>query len=84
MSSFVFLVSPMALISSRNNGYAISTPLCDQYRGDGIVSRGIGYGIKSFRVDGTDALAVFHVCSEARTYAIETSLPVLIELITYR
>ena len=28
----------------RNNGYAISTPVKDQYRGDGIVSRGPGYG----------------------------------------
>lgn len=40
--------------------------------------------MKSFRVDGTDTLAVFQVCSEARSYAIETSSPVLIELIVYR
>ncbi len=28
----------------RNNGYAISTPTSEQYRGDGIVSRAAGYG----------------------------------------
>ena len=74
----------MMLINSRNNGYAISTQVFEQYKGDGIASRGAGYGVRTFRVDGTDGLAVFHVCSEARKYAIETSSPVLIELITYR
>ena len=29
----------------RNNGYAISTPAEEQFKGDGIASRGIGYGI---------------------------------------
>ena len=29
----------------RNNGYAISTPVSDQYSGDGIVSRAPGYGM---------------------------------------
>src|SRR5262249_18292371 len=29
----------------RNNGYAISTPSREQYRGDGIAARGIAYGI---------------------------------------
>lgn len=33
----------------RNNGYAISTPTSDQYRGDGIASRGAGYGIATDR-----------------------------------
>lgn len=38
----------------RNNGYAISTPTLEQYRGDGIASRGMGYGIDTIRVDGND------------------------------
>lgn len=29
----------------RNNGYAISTPSSEQYRGDGIAGRGIAYGM---------------------------------------
>lgn len=38
----------------RNNGYAISTPTLEQYKGDGIASRGVGYGIDTIRVDGND------------------------------
>jgi 2-oxoisovalerate dehydrogenase E1 component alpha subunit len=33
----------------RNNGFAISTPIKDQYRGDGIVARAQGYGIPAIR-----------------------------------
>jgi len=32
------------LFFCRNNGYAISTPSSEQYRGDGIASRATGYG----------------------------------------
>ena len=45
----------------RNNGYAISTTTLEQYRGDGIASRGIGYGIDTIRVDGNDIFAVREV-----------------------
>ena len=38
----------------RNNGYAISTPSDEQFIGNGIASRGVGYGIKTLRVDGND------------------------------
>ena len=37
---------------TRNNGYAISTGTEDQYNGDGIASRGAGYGMRTLRVDG--------------------------------
>ncbi|VDM95394.1 unnamed protein product, partial [Onchocerca ochengi] len=33
----------------RNNGYAISTPTTEQYGGDGIGGKGIGYGIHVIR-----------------------------------
>jgi 2-oxoisovalerate dehydrogenase E1 component alpha subunit len=62
---------------SRNNGYAISTPVHDQYRGDGIASRGPGYGIDTVRVDGNDVLAVYNVMKEARKRATEESRCVL-------
>jgi 2-oxoisovalerate dehydrogenase E1 component alpha subunit len=68
----------------RNNGYAISTPTSEQYRGDGIASRGAGYGIKALRVDGNDALAVWHATRTARTLCLRDSLPVLLEALTYR
>lgn len=68
----------------RNNGYAISTPAYEQYKGDGIVARGPGYGIASIRVDGNDVLAVYNVTKAARQIAVEECKPVLIEAMTYR
>lgn len=68
----------------RNNGYAISTPTHEQYRGDGIAARGPAYGIPSIRVDGNDVLAVYNVTKAARKMCIEESRPVLIEAMTYR
>ncbi|XP_004349331.2 branched chain keto acid dehydrogenase E1 [Capsaspora owczarzaki ATCC 30864] len=68
----------------RNNGYAISTPTRDQYRGDGIASRGAGYGIDTIRVDGNDVFAVYNATKAARKFAVEQNRPVLIEAMTYR
>lgn len=69
----------------RNNGYAISTPTLEQYRGDGIASRGIGYGIDTIRVDGNDIWAVREATKKARVMALENGgRPVLIEAMTYR
>lgn len=69
----------------RNNGYAISTPTLEQYRGDGIASRGIGYGIDTIRVDGNDIFAVYEAMREARRIALtDGGKPVLIEAMSYR
>ena len=68
----------------RNNGYAISTPVTDQYAGDGIVSRAPGYGMAAIRVDGNDIFAVHAAVREARKYCLEHSAPVLIEAMSYR
>jgi 2-oxoisovalerate dehydrogenase E1 component alpha subunit len=68
----------------RNNGFAISTPTRDQYRGDGIASRGPGYGIHTLRVDGNDVLAVHEATRMARAYALRENKPVLIEAMSYR
>ena len=69
----------------RNNGYAISTPTSDQYRGDGIASRGAGYGIDTLRVDGNDIFAVRTATKEARRLALTNGgRPVLIEMMAYR
>jgi len=69
----------------RNNGYAISTPTLEQYRGDGIASRGIGYGIDTVRVDGNDIWAVREVTKKAREMALEGGgKPILIEAMSYR
>jgi 2-oxoisovalerate dehydrogenase E1 component alpha subunit len=69
----------------RNNGFAISTPTSEQYVGDGIASRGIGYGIDSLRVDGTDIFAVYEATREARRRALEDGgKPILLEFMSYR
>ncbi|KAH6981315.1 thiamine diphosphate-binding protein [Ilyonectria sp. MPI-CAGE-AT-0026] len=69
----------------RNNGYAISTPTLDQYRGDGIASRGLGYGIDTIRIDGNDIWAVREATKKAREMALQDGgKPVLIEAMTYR
>ncbi|CAM5172818.1 unnamed protein product [Eretmochelys imbricata] len=72
------------LFFCRNNGYAISTPTSEQYRGDGIAARGPGYGIMSIRVDGNDVFAVYNATREARRRAIAENQPFLIEAMTYR
>ncbi|CAI5743598.1 unnamed protein product [Peronospora destructor] len=68
----------------RNNGFAISTATAEQYRGDGIASRGSGYGIPVMRVDGNDILAVHEVTRRAREFILKENRPVLIEAMSYR
>lgn len=69
----------------RNNGFAISTSTLEQYRGDGIASRGLGYGIETIRVDGNDIWAVREATKKARELALKDGgQPVLIEAMTYR
>jgi 2-oxoisovalerate dehydrogenase E1 component alpha subunit len=79
------------LFMCRNNGYAISTPTLEQYRGDGIASRGAGYGIETIRVDGNDILAVREVTRRARELSLGLNTggdrhtkPILVELMSYR
>lgn len=73
-----------AIFFCRNNGYAISTPAEEQFAGDGIASRGIGYGVKTIRVDGNDVMAVYAATAKAREIALKHDCPVLIEAMTYR
>jgi 2-oxoisovalerate dehydrogenase E1 component alpha subunit len=68
----------------RNNGYAISTPIKDQFRGDGIVSRASGYGVHGIRVDGNDLFAVHQATKQAREFALANNKPVIIEAMSYR
>lgn len=72
----------------RNNGFAISTPVAEQYRGDGIAARGIAYGMHTIRVDGNDIWAVYEATKRAREIAVGAdgsgTKPVLVEAMTYR
>ncbi|KAK2582644.1 hypothetical protein KPH14_004923 [Odynerus spinipes] len=68
----------------RNNGYAISTPAHEQFKGDGIAAKGPSYGINTIRVDGNDVFAVHYATKAARDFCINEGKPVLIEAMTYR
>lgn len=82
--NFAATLNCPVLMFCRNNGYAISTPVKDQYRGDGIAGRGPGYGMNTIRVDGNDVFAVYNVTKVAKEYALKKNKPVLIEALTYR
>jgi len=64
--------------------YAISTPIDDQYAGDGIAVRGVAYGMPSIRVDGNDIFAIYAATKAARELIIKEKKPVCIEAISYR
>ncbi|EJC97927.1 branched-chain alpha-keto acid dehydrogenase E1-alpha subunit [Fomitiporia mediterranea MF3/22] len=72
------------LFFARNNGFAISTPASEQFHGDGIASRGPGYGVDTIRVDGNDVLAVLAATRAARERCIASGRGVLVEAMTYR
>lgn len=83
--NFAAVLGAPTLFVCRNNGYAISTPAHEQYRGDGIAGRGPGYGIPSVRVDGGDVRAVYNAVREARARALSgQGGPVLLECMSYR
>ncbi|KAG5525168.1 hypothetical protein RHGRI_031746 [Rhododendron griersonianum] len=82
--NFAAVMEAPVIFICRNNGWAISTPVSEQFRSDGIVVKGQAYGIRSIRVDGNDALAVYNATRAAREMAITEQRPVLIEALTYR
>ncbi|KAK7282662.1 hypothetical protein RIF29_11616 [Crotalaria pallida] len=82
--NFAAVMEAPVVFICRNNGWAISTPVEQQFRSDGIVVKGQAYGIRSIRVDGNDALAVYSAVHTAREMAIREKRPVLIEALTYR
>jgi len=82
--NFAATLRCQTLFYCRNNMYAISTPIDDQYAGDGIAVRGISYGMHTIRVDGNDIFAVYAATKKAREIIISEKKPVLIEAISYR
>jgi 2-oxoisovalerate dehydrogenase E1 component len=67
-----------------NNGYAVSTTLEEQSRETRMSSRGLAFGIPSFRVDGMDPVAVRVVSEKAVQLMREGKGPVMIEALVYR
>ncbi|XP_058097377.1 2-oxoisovalerate dehydrogenase subunit alpha 2, mitochondrial-like isoform X1 [Magnolia sinica] len=82
--NFAAVMEVPVIFFCRNNGWAISTPISEQFRSDGTVVKGPAYGIQSIRVDGNDALAVYNAVRAAREMAISGSKPIFIEALTYR
>ena len=82
--NFAATLRSQTLFYCRNNMYAISTPIDDQYAGDGIAVRGVSYGMPSIRVDGNDIFAIYFATKQAREMIIRDNRPVLIEAISYR
>lgn len=82
--NFAATLRSQTLFFCRNNMFAISTPVDEQYAGDGIAARGIAYGMETIRVDGNDVFAVYNAVQEARRIITEEKRPALIEGISYR
>lgn len=82
--NFAATLSCPVILFCRNNGFAISTPSSEQYKGDGIAGRGAGYGIASLRVDGTDVFAVYNATKTAREYVLKHNKPIILEAMAYR
>lgn len=82
--NFAAVLNAPVMFICRNNGFAISTKSSEQFRGDGIAPRALGYGMKAMRVDGNDALAVLAATRTLRAHILEKKEPVLLELMSYR
>ncbi|KAK7350896.1 hypothetical protein VNO77_09935 [Canavalia gladiata] len=82
--NFAAVMEAPVIFICRNNGWAISTPISDQFRSDGVVVKGQAYGVRSIRVDGNDALAIYSAVQAARQMAVTEERPILIEALTYR
>ncbi|KAL0326103.1 UNVERIFIED_CONTAM: 2-oxoisovalerate dehydrogenase subunit alpha 2, mitochondrial [Sesamum radiatum] len=82
--NFAAVMEAPVLFICRNNGWAISTPISDQFRSDGVVVKGQAYGIRSVRIDGNDTLAVYTAIRTARDMVVREQKPILVEALTYR
>lgn len=67
-----------------NNLYAVSTHVADVTGDPRLAARGPGFGIRSWRVDGMDPLAVYLAQQAAVDYMRAGKGPTLIEAETYR
>ncbi|HEY9560724.1 MAG TPA: dehydrogenase E1 component subunit alpha/beta [Anseongella sp.] len=67
-----------------NNGYALSTPIAEQYHCEQLVSRAAAYGMEATRIDGNRILEVIQTVKKARRYCINEQKPYLIECMTFR
>lgn len=67
-----------------NNGYALSTPVSEQYRCESLVYKAEGYGMEGVRIDGNNILTVYDTLKGVREYCIKYQRPYLVECMTFR
>jgi len=67
-----------------NNQYAVSTTLAEEARETRMSSRGLGFGIPSFRVDGMDPMAVRAATNKVVKLLREGKGPAVLEANVYR
>lgn len=67
-----------------NNGYGLSTPSIEQMKNQNVADKGIGYGIKSFTINGNNILEVYKTVSKIAKSIRENPEPVLLEFKTFR
>jgi 2-oxoisovalerate dehydrogenase E1 component len=67
-----------------NNGYALSTPVNEQYNCKNLVDKAQGYGIEGTQIDGNNILEVYETLKRVRDYCITNQKPFLVECITFR
>lgn len=67
-----------------NNGYALSTPVSEQFRCRQLAERAAGYGIEGLTIDGNDVLEVYDTVSSLAASMRKKPRPVLLECMTFR
>lgn len=67
-----------------NNGYGLSTPINEQFRCTHLASRGIGYGMEAYTIDGNNILEVYQTVKDLADSMRENPRPVLLESMTFR
>lgn len=67
-----------------NNGYALSTPVNEQYRCGDLIERARGYGMDGVKIDGNNILGVYDTIKGVKEYCIKRQKPYLVECSTFR
>ena len=67
-----------------NNGYALSTPIREQFRCAQLADRAPGYGIEGVTIDGNNVLEVYETISRAASVARAERRPIIVEAMTFR
>lgn len=67
-----------------NNGYALSTPVSEQFKCKRLSDKAIGYGIEGVTIDGNDLMTVYETISKLAESIRKKPRPVIVECMTFR